>query len=136
MPIRSKSGVTRPMGHDIKTPKCERRKVSGFKHGNFPSNNIVMQGIERDKNIRAFPSNFYPLWFASHFFGSAIAIVFPEGEGQRILRGAEAITHSFQEFGLSGHLAQTLPQLVIVFLVVFFALVLQGFLLEKARRNA
>lgn len=41
IPTRSKSRVTRLMGHDIKTSKCERRKVSGSKHGNFSFNNTV-----------------------------------------------------------------------------------------------
>jgi len=64
------------------------------------------------------------------------AIVFPEGEGQRLLQGADAIAYTFQKFGFAGYFAQTLPQLVIVFLVVFFALVLQGYLLKRVRPNA
>ena len=33
--------MTEVAGRDITVDKCERRKVSGFKYGNFPSNNTV-----------------------------------------------------------------------------------------------
>lgn len=64
------------------------------------------------------------------------SVAFPGREGQVELSGTSAIIHLIRELGVSSYVAITLPQLVTLFLVVLFALIIQGAITRQSRQNA
>ncbi len=64
------------------------------------------------------------------------SVAFPDGEGQVELSGTSAIIYLIRELGMSSYVAITLPQLATLFLVVLFALIIQGAITRQSRQNA
>lgn len=64
------------------------------------------------------------------------SLVFPGGEGQAEISGSTGIIYLIRELGMSSYLAITLPQLATIFLVVLFALIIQGTITRQSRQNA
>lgn len=64
------------------------------------------------------------------------SVMFPDGEGQVELSGSSGIIYLIRELGISSYVTITLPQLATLFLVVLFALIIQGTITRQSRQNA